>query len=185
VSQPSTPNKPSRYQRSTNAMVGAMIVTLAAVLVFVGWRALFRADVETEVEPVEWELSVGLAEEFGLTVVRPDALPEGWVATSVELAASDDPRWGMGLLTDDGDFVGIRQQDTSIEELVRTYVDDDADPGEPATVPSRVTDTWETWTDDGGDLGYSTELGDDAVLVYGSAPAEDIEEFIATLGSTG
>lgn len=185
MSQPTTPNKPSRYQRSTNAMVGAMIVTLAAVLLFVGWRAIFRADVETEVEPVEWERSVKLAEDVGLTIVRPDALPAGWVATSVELAAGDDPRWGMGLLTDDGDFVGIRQQDTSIDQLVRTYVDEDADRGDAVTIPSAVTDTWETWTDDGGDRGYSTEVGDDAVLIYGSAPAEDIEELIATLGTTG
>ena len=108
----------------------------------------------------------------------------GWVATSVDLAAGDDPRWGLGLLSDDGDFVGVRQEDTSVEELVRTYVDEDAVPGEAVTFDSPVAREWGTWTDESGDIGYTTELGDDAVLVYGSAPAADIEELLLDLRVT-
>lgn len=170
-----------RYQRSFPALVGAMLVTVAFVLVFVGWRALFRSDVDIEPAPVEWTESVELADEAGLPVVRPRALPEGWTATSVELRAGDDPRWGLGVLTDDEQFIGIRQEDSSVEELVRTYVDEEAVAGEDAAVASDVTDTWQTWTDEGGDRGYSTELGDEAVLVYGSAPAEDIEAYLRLL----
>ena len=170
-----------RYQRSFPALVGAMIVTVGFVLVYVGWRALFRPDVENEPAPVEWTESVALAEEAGIPVVRPRELPDGWTATSVELRAGDDPRWGLGVLTDDEQFIGIRQEDASVEELVRTYVDEDAVGGEDATVPSEVGDTWQTWSDDGGDRGYSTELGDDAVLVYGSAPTEVIEQYLGLL----
>ena len=46
---------------------------------------------------------------------------------------------------------------------------------------SDLADTWTTWTDEGGDTGYAAELGDETVLVYGSAPAEDLEEVIALL----
>ena len=171
----------SRYQRSFPALIGAMIVTVAFVLVFVAWRALFRSDVDNNPEPVEWTESVELAEAAGIPVVRPRELPDGWTATSVELRAGDDPRWGLGVLTDDEQFIGIRQEDGSVEELVRTYVDEDAVAGEDVTVPSGVGDTWQTWSDDGGDRGYSTELGDDAVLVYGSAPTEDIEAYLGLL----
>ena len=38
-----------------------------------------------------------------------------------------------------------------------------------------MADTWTTWTDEGGDTGYAAEVGDETVLVYGSAPAEDLK----------
>ncbi len=46
---------------------------------------------------------------------------------------------------------------------------------------SEVADTWQTFTDDGGDTGYAAEIGDEALLVYGSAPAGDIEAFMGLL----
>ena len=162
-------------------MTGALIVTVLFVLAFVTWRGLFRTDTDDTPQPVEWQESVELADQAGLQVVRPRELPAGWTATSVDLFAGDDPRWGLGVLTDDGDFVGIRQQDTSVDALVELYVDEKAEAGEDATVASEVTDTWQTWSDDGGDHGYSTEVGDEAVLVYGSAPVEDIETYLGLL----
>ena len=173
--------RPSRYTRSFGGMTGALIVTVLFVIAFVTWRGLFRTDTDDTPQSVEWQESVELADEAGLAVVRPRELPAGWTATSVELKAGDDPRWGLGVLTDDGDFVGIRQQDTSVDALVELYVDEKAEAGDDATVPSEITDTWQTWSDDGGDHGFSTEVGDEAVLVYGSAPVEDIETYLGLL----
>ena len=170
-----------RYQRSFNGLIGAMIVTVLFVLAFVGWRSLFRNDVDDRVEPVDWTESVQVAKQAGLDVVRPRELPDGWTATSVDLRAGDEPRWGLGVLTDEGRFVGIRQQDTSVSDLVETYVDEDASEGDEVRVDSAVSDTWQTWSDDGGDHGYSAEVGDDVVLVYGSAPAADIEAYLGLL----
>ena len=85
------------------------------------------------------------------------------------------------MLTDDGDFVGIRQQDASVDDLVEQYVDEEAEAGDDASVTSDITDTWQTWSDSGGDHGFSTEVGDEAVLVYGSAPVEDIETYLGLL----
>ncbi|GAA5124804.1 hypothetical protein GCM10023339_46930 [Alloalcanivorax gelatiniphagus] len=173
--------QPSRYTRSFSGMTGALIVTVLVVVAFVAWRGLFRTDTDDTPEAVDWQESVELAQQADLAVVRPRELPAGWTATSVDLVAGDDPRWGLGVLTDEGRFVGIRQQDASVIELVETYVDEKAEEGEDATVESEVADTWQTWTDDGGDHGYTTELGDDALLVYGSAPVEDIETFMGLL----
>ena len=61
------------------------------------------------------------------------------------------------------------------------YVDEKAEAGDDARVASDVTDTWQTWSDDGGDHGYATELGDEAVLVYGSAPVDDLESYLGLL----
>ncbi len=174
--------QPSRYTRSFNGMVGALIVTILFVLAFVGWRGLFRDDVDSATATVDWQESVKLADDAGLSVVRPSELPDGWQATSVDLVAvGDDPRWGLGVLTDDDDFIGIRQQDASVDDLVGLYVDEDPTEGEEVSLTSDVASTWQTWSDDGGDHGYSTELGDEALLVYGSAPVEEIESFIGLL----
>ena len=173
--------RPSRYTRSFGGMAGALIVTVVFVVAFVAWRSLFNADVDDTPQAVDWQESVKLADQAGLRVVRPRELPAGWTATSVDLQAGDDPRWGMGVLTDDGDFVGIRQQDTSVDTLVELYVDEKAEAGEDASVASDITDTWQTWSDPGGDHGYSTEVGDEALLVYGSAPVEDLEAYLGLL----
>jgi hypothetical protein len=162
-------------------MVGALIVTVLFVLAFAVWRGIFQADVDDTPAAVDWQQSVELADQAGLDVVRPRELPAGWTATSVDLFAGDDPRWGLGVLTDDGDFIGIRQQDTSVDDLVRVYVDEKAEAGDDASVASDVADTWQTWSDSGGDHGFTTELGDDALLVYGSAPVADIEAYLGLL----
>lgn len=173
--------QPSRYARSFGGMTGALVVTVAFVLAFVAWRGLFRGGDDDSAQPVDWQESVGLADEAGLAVVHPRELPAGWTATSVDLVAVGDARWGLGVLTDDGDFIGIRQEDVSVDDLVEQYVDEKADAGDDATVTSEITDTWQTWSDDGGDHGFSTELGDEALLVYGSAPVADLETYLGLL----
>ncbi len=173
--------RPSRYTRSFGGMAGALIVTVLFVIAFVTWRGLFRTDTDDTPQAVDWQESVELADQAGLQVVRPRELPAGWTATSVDLRAGDDPRWGLGVLTGDGDFVGIRQQDTSVDALVEQYVDEKAEAGDDASVASDVTDTWQTWSDSGGDHGFSTEVGDEAVLVYGSASVEEIEAYLGLL----
>ena len=173
--------RPSRYTRSFSGMVGALIVTVLFVLAFVAWRGLFRGDADDTPVAVDWQASVELAQQANLRVVHPRELPAGWTATSTDLAAGDDPRWGLGVLTGDGDFIGIRQEDASVDDLVEQYVDEKAEAGDDASIPSEVTDTWQTFSDSGGDHGYATELGDESVLVYGSAPVEDLEAYLGLL----
>jgi hypothetical protein len=173
--------QPSRYTRSFSGMTGALVVTVVVVLAFVVWRSLFRGDTDDTPVPVDWQASVQLAEDAGYPVVHPLELPAGWTATSADLVAVGDKTWGLGVLTADGKFVGIRQEDATQEDLAQTYVDEKADPGEDASIDSDVTDTWGTWSDSGGDHGYSADVGDQAVLVYGSAPVADIETFVGLL----
>ena len=173
--------KSGRYERSFGGLIGAMVITVAAVLGFLVWKGTFSKDVEQETVPVEWTESVKLAGDAGMSVAHPSELPEGWIATSVDLVGVGETRWGMGMLTADEDFVGLRQQDTSLNEMVTTYIDKDAEQGEDVEIDSEVATTWQVWTDEGGDTGYSTEVGDDVLLVYGSAPSEEIVAFIETL----
>jgi hypothetical protein len=173
--------KPARYQRSTSGLIGALVVTLLAVGVFWTVRSLSRADVEVVREPVDFAASAEAARGAGFDVVAPATLPEGWRATAIDLTQTDPPEWGMGVLTDDGKFVGLRQEGRPVDDLVEVNVDEDAVEGDPLSLDSAVGDTWHTWTDEGGDTGYSIEYADQTVLVYGSAPPEDLQRFIALL----
>jgi hypothetical protein len=87
----------------------------------------------------------------------------------------------MGMLTDEGRFVGIRQEEESADDMAAVAIDEDAVEGDEVRLDSEVAGTWTTWTDEGGDTGYAAELGDQTVLVYGSAPREDLTEIVALL----
>ena len=173
--------KPGRYQRSTNGLIGALIVTLLAIGAFVVVRSLSRAELEVEREPVDYAAAAEAARGAGFDVVAPTSLPDGWIATAVDLEQTDPPLWGMSILTDDDKFVGLRQEDESVEDLVDVNIDEDAVEGDALEIDSVLGPTWQTWTDEGGDTGYSIEYGEQSLLVYGSAQAEDLQQLITLL----
>lgn len=173
--------QPSRYQRSMGGMIGAMLVTLVAVGVFVGIRALNRDELDVRPESVDYLLSVTYAGENGIDVVYPPSLPQGWQATSVDLEPSDPPAWGLGMLTDEGRFAGLRQESDSAEDLAEALMDEDAVEGDPVTLDSDLAREWTTWSDQGGDHGFSAEVGDQTVLVYGSAPEAELRRLAESL----
>lgn len=173
-----------RYQRSTAGLVGAILITLAVIAVFVVFRAVFRDQVEREPEPVDWLASVGYAQESGTEVVYPRSVPVDWTATSVDLDPGDPPAWGLGFLTDDTLFVGLRHEDASLDDLLETYVEEetaDLRELEEQRLDSEVASAWQVFEDAGGDRAYAAEVGDRVVLVYGSAPAGDLELVVERL----
>jgi hypothetical protein len=158
-----------------------MIVTLLVIGAFVAVRALGRDDLEVKPEPVDYRSTVTNLQESGSTVVYPADLPKGWIATSVHVVPGDDPAFGVGLLTADGEFAGVRQEDAPLDDLLATYVDDAATEGEQLTVTGSVARSWRSFTDSGGDRAYAAKLGDDEILVYGSASAADLRRLLGLL----
>src|SRR4051812_12023040 len=72
-----------RYQRSSGGLIGALIVTVAAVVALVAFRALTSDDEPTPVRTIDYSSSVQGARADGkLAVLAPDHLPPGWKATS-------------------------------------------------------------------------------------------------------
>ncbi len=176
--------KPGRYARSAGGLVAAMVVLVAAVLLVVGYRELFRTDAAVEPEPVDYlDAARGVA-SVGLPVVAPDPLPDGWVATSADLdraADRDRPIWRLGILTGDERFVGVRQGERTPEELIETaYPEGDAEPAASTDLPSPVARTWDTWRVD-EELAYTASVAGTVVLVHGSAGADALEETIRRL----
>ena len=175
-----TAEGPGRYQRSIGGGVGAMAVLVVCVLAFVGLRSCTRDNGPVTPGAVDYLVAVEQAQEAGKAVVYPPTLPQGWNATSIDFVAVEPPAWGIGMLTDDEKFVGIRQGD-DLSSLLTTYVDDFAVQGDIVTVPGALTEQWQEWSDAGGDHAYSASLGGDDVLVYGSASTEDLLTIVRSL----
>ncbi len=174
--QPGPPSgaRPARYPRTTNGLIGSLIVTVLVVGAVVGLGALNGDKPEVKPTSVDYLSAVGFAQEGGYDVVYPSALPEGWMATSLDFTPGDRPDWGVGMLTDRGTFVGLRQEDASLGSLLATYVDEESVEGAEITVEGSVASVWRSFSDEGGDLAFAAEVGEDTVLVYGSASSDDL-----------
>ena len=158
-----------------------MIVTVLVVGGFVWLKAQISTDLEVDPEPLAYLERVEQAQDSGIEVVYPPALSEGWIATRVFVEPGDPPSFGLNLLTDDEQFIGLRQDPASADSLLEQYVDENPDEGPAYETTGSVADTWRTYTDDGEDLAYVAEVGPTTVLVYGSTSAADLETVIASL----
>jgi hypothetical protein len=173
-----------RYPRSSGGLIGALLVTVAAVLAFVVFRALTSDDEPTPVRAVDYVAAVqGGRADDKLVVLAPPRLPLGWKATSATYTRGVSPTWHLGMLTDDKKYVGVEEARTSIKDLVEEHVDPDAQRGKEVTIGA---ERWQTWTDAGGDQAVARVVSgpggaQESVLVVGSAPAAQVRELAGSL----
>lgn len=177
--------RPGRRPPATfGAMTGALVFLLLVVLGWVGFRALTSDKKATPVRTVDWSAWVraGRAEQR-LELFAPATLPSGWRATSVAYNGGNEPQWHLGMLTDQGAYVGIEESLASTGDLVKQYVDPEAVQGKDVTIDGQA---WQSWSDSGGDhaLVRSVDVGGrpyESVLVGGSASAAVVQRFVGSL----
>lgn len=162
------------------------IVALAVALVAaIGWYYVGRPDESAQpVRTADWNawVKAGRADD-ALRLYAPAALPDGWRSTSATYQGGRDARWHLGLLTDEGKYVGLEESYESADDLVERIVDENATQGPDVTIDG---ETWQSWTDAGGDYGVSRDITvpggrSESVLVAGSAPDADIRAFAESL----
>lgn len=160
-----------------------MIVTVVVVVLFVGLRSLVYGDAPEFVqENIDFTASVAEAQLSGDTVVYPAALPPGWRTTKFTIDRDRRTTYGFSLLTAEERFVGIRQEVGSTQDLLEVLIDEDpVDEERVYTASGSVASEWEIYSDEGGDLAYVTVLGEETVLVYGSAGAAAMETVVESL----
>src|SRR4051794_3310022 len=173
-----------RYQRSTNGLVGAMVVTVVAVVAFWGLNALKTDHPDTPVDTVDYTamMRAGRA-DHKLLVMAPLSLPQGWKATSAIYETGTAPTWHLGTLSDRGKYVGVEEALGGVRDLVEQHVDENAVQGKDVTIGGQA---FQTWSDAKGDYAVSRTVrkGDTAYeswLVVGSAPDATIRDFAGRL----
>ena len=191
MSQTSPPaGRPGRYDRSFGGLVGAMIVMV--VVVVLTWLALglFREEAEFEPLPIDYESSVEALVDNGAQLAYPEQLPPGWAVNNLAYDP-DVPVFTLALLTDDRSFAGVYHGREELDEVLDELVDDATD--EAGTVEltdgEGSTESWQVYTDEGGDTAY-VRLGDQerdrvVTMVYGSAPEEELRGLVGSLLTSG
>jgi hypothetical protein len=173
-----------RYQRSSGGLIGALLVTVGAVIAFAVFRALTTDDAPTPIRAVDYAAVVQGARSDGkLAVLAPEWLPLGWKATSATYTRGVSPTWHLGMLTGERKYVGVEEARTSIRSLVDEHVDESAQRGKDVTIGN---EKWQTWTDSGGDYAVARVLdgpkgAQESVLVLGSAPPPRVRQLAGSL----
>ena len=173
-----------RYPRTSGGLIGALLVTVLAVVAFAVFRALTTDKEPIPVRAIDYAASVkGARADDKLLVLAPARLPLGWKATSATYTRGVSPTWHLGTLTNDDEYVGVEEARTSIKSLVEEHVDADAKRGKDVTIGA---EKWQSWTDAGGDYAVARVVrgpkdAAESVLVVGSAPADQVRGFARSL----
>lgn len=170
-----------RYDRTPSGLVASLVVVVLVIGGVLIYRNLFSSDYEDTPPDYDYLATVQELQDAGFPAVYPPSLPEGWVTRNVDVEPGERPSLALSFLTDDDEFVGIRQEDANADDLVADLVDENAEEGEPYRASASVAPTWDSWTDAGGDTGYAAAVGDTTVLVFGSAPAEVLTALVESL----
>lgn len=177
--------RPGRYSRSFNGLIGAMLITVVAVVAFTVFRGVFSDDGTFEPTPVDYLGLVEQIQDSGFDLVYPATLPPDWVATDTDVTPGDPPDFALSVLTDNREYVGLRVDDGAREDLLESLVDEAYEERDPLVLDAAsgdpVATDWDGYGDEGGDTAYATVIGGQQVLVYGSASPEQLAAFIALL----
>lgn len=173
--------RPGRYQRTTHGLVVSLIVTVVAIGVVLWLMGLFRSETVYEPEPVDYLAGIEGAQDAGMEPVYPPSLPEGWIATGAEVVPGEVPEFALKFLTDDEEFVGIRQGEVTVGTLLSEHVDEETESIDGYSSAGSVATEWDGYEDAGDDTAYAAEIGDEIVLVYGTATPEELQAVIDSL----
>jgi hypothetical protein len=170
--------QPGRYERSFGGLIGALALLLLVVGAFVVFRDSVREVPDNPVEPVEWRGAATYARQqadFGVAV--PRRLPPGWYATSVRFERGDDQSWHLGILTDEGRYVGLEQRGDSETTMVEEFVDEEAERGDEVVIDGR---SWQAWSDE-RDQALVREDDGVTTVVVGTVSQEQLADFVRLL----
>ena len=179
MSETSETGRPGRYDRSFGGLIGSMIVLVLAVFAFVIFRGTFRDTPEYQPDRIDYPALVTSVQDLGFRAVYAPELPQGWTVKAASFDSGERPALDVVFTTDDERTAGIHQEDASERDLLDTYVGEGAqEDGETLTT---AVGTWTGWQDTDSDHAWTTEVGDDTVLVFSSGDADALRTFVESL----
>ncbi len=181
MSQTGQSGQPGRYSRSFGGLVGAMLVLVVGLVALTGLRAFTSDPQPYDAGTVDYREVVGQVQEAGGELVYPVSLPEGWRATNVDFRPGPVPVFELSLLTEDGAYVGLLEQDAPLADLLSTYVDESTADAPGLDLADGVARRWTGHRDAGGDTAYAAMVGQRQVLVFGSATPDQLAALVGLL----
>ena len=177
MSDGSDTGQPSRHQRSTGGLIGSMIVLVLVVLAIVLFRGAFRNTPDYQPQDIDYLDLVFGVQQLGVTPAYPPELPDGW--TTKATSEAGDTAFDLVFTTADEHTAGVHQADAGTRELIDTYVGGSA--GETDDSLTTALGTWTGWDDTDGDHAWTTDLGDETVLVYSSGDPDALRSLVESL----
>ncbi|MCW2829586.1 MAG: hypothetical protein JWP31_278 [Aeromicrobium sp.] len=112
----------TRGNPSMGDILRSMAVIALIILVVYGVGRFFTEDPGDPVEPVDYAAVVAQAAPAAdFDLLAPASLPDGWRAN----VAQFEPRsWRLGVLTDDDEYIGLRQVRLGVDRAVDKYAVD-------------------------------------------------------------
>jgi hypothetical protein len=181
-----------RYQRSFSGLLGALLVLVLGIGVYVVLRDVGRVDPADPVQAEDYATPAKFAQRVAqFELLTPRRLPAGWIATSVRF--QDDPdhqSWHLGLLTDQQRYIGIEQAEQPVAAMVADFVDQEARKAGQVDVDGT---TWTRYVDPGrdpdadrttasdGDLALVREAGGATTLVVGTVTQDQLTAVVTLL----
>lgn len=181
MSQTGQSGQGGRYSRSFGGMIGAMLVLVVGLVAFVGLRALTSDPQPYQAGAIDYREVVGQVQDAGGELVYPASLPQGWQATNVDFRPGPAPTFELSMLTEDGQYVGLREEDAPLRDLLSTYVDESTTDAPGLDIADGVAQQWSGYRDSGGDTAYTATVGQREVLVFGSASPDQLAALVGLL----
>lgn len=183
--QPETPAR--SYPRTFGALIGSMIfllVLVVPIVLIVQWRGNLEREVSgaNKIYKADWAEAVRSAQAADLDVLYPRELPSsGWYAnTDPSYQSGDEPAWTMSFVKGETSYVGLELSSRSAQSMAQKNVDPQARKGDEVDIETDVATTWTEWSDADGDNAYSTEIGDQTLMLWGPKDG-DVRDYLALL----
>lgn len=178
--QPASGRPPSdRGNPALGDILRSVLVLAVAVLAVVWIGGGFDSDPVVEPETVDVEaVARQAADTSTYPLLVPPTLPPGWRATQARWDPSGQ-QWHLGLLTEDGAYVGLEQASgVSIGELVESFLGS-AEPDGAVDVDGT---SWRVYVDTANDRTALLRAGGQVTtMVLGSPPRDTLVAFAETL----
>lgn len=113
-------------------------------------------------------------------LLAPSALPDGWRPNGDRFDPAGTQPWHIGMLTDDGEYIGLEQQRRSAAEMIKAFARGSRADG---TVELGGV-TWERRIGPGRQVAYLRHVGDSVAIVISDAAPADIEAYVASLSES-
>lgn len=176
--------KPRSAKSRANQTVRDLVLSMAVVGLFVAFLyVMVLRPTPDPVRVVDVAAPAAQAQVAGVFDVLVPVLPDGWRATSARFSAGptqDTGQWYNGYISPSGEFAAVAQQDYDTANFIKTQTKD-------GTSQGTVEVAGQQWTQyvsaDSADRSLVRPDGDATVVVTGTVPEPELEQFAASLRS--